>query len=117
MLQLLFVAQVPLAGVVVLTGGFVGAGSPETAAIGEAIALSIAIAILVPTLHRYGGMAASIVSIVAYTVSLTFLLTQVGRKFESAPYRYIVPFKEDVLSLLREGTRYTRRALSLGRSL
>jgi O-antigen/teichoic acid export membrane protein len=91
MLWWLLIAQVPLAGAVVLTGALIGAGHPGSASNGEVVALIIGIPLLVLFLPRWGGVAAAIVSGASYSVSFGYLLRRANKEFSARIREYLIP--------------------------
>jgi O-antigen/teichoic acid export membrane protein len=80
MIWVLLLANVPLAGTVVLTTALISVGKPSYAAWGELLAIAVTVPGLLALLPHLGGLGAALVSLVAYCASFTFLMVVTRRQ-------------------------------------
>lgn len=99
MCQILVVAAIPLGALQVLTVTLNGIGEPGVAARGELISLAITIPALLLFVGRYGGEAAATTSLVAYTVTMTYLAVQVRRRLGLGWAAMFIPRRSDLEAL------------------
>jgi O-antigen/teichoic acid export membrane protein len=99
MCQILIVASVPFGLVQVMTATLNAIGEPGVAARGELISIGITVPLLVAFVGRYGGEAAALVSLAAYTVTAFYLVIR-GRRLLGLTWReFLVLRRSDLLVL------------------
>jgi O-antigen/teichoic acid export membrane protein len=104
MALLLMVANIPLAGAMVLSSSFQAEAVPMVPTIAEGMALVITVVGLLALLGPLGGIGAALVSIAAYGTSFTFQLTIARRHFKVSLHELTIPTPDDV--------RWARRLIS-----
>jgi O-antigen/teichoic acid export membrane protein len=104
MAWILLVAGVPLAATVVLSGALICAGRPGVAAIGQLIAAGVTAVGLVVALPTLQAVGAALVSLMAYTTALAYMLWATRRHFETTIRSLLTPATSDIewaVSILR----------------
>jgi O-antigen/teichoic acid export membrane protein len=92
----LLVASLPLAGRQVLNVALSSHGRPGLSAQSELVSLAISVPALFLLLPALGAIGAAIVSVVAYVVTLAFLLFHARREFGGSLASFLIPTREDV---------------------
>ena len=102
----LIAAQVPLAGIVILTFSIVGAGRPAAPLYGEATALILTVVAILLLFPTYGPIAAALANLFANVVSLGVLIVLSRRHLARVPaWRYVVPSPSQLRRLItRKGS-------------
>ena len=95
----LLAASVPLAGTTVLGSALSSAGRPGVAASAELVSLAVTIPSLILLLPVLGALGAALTSLVAYTVTLGFLLFRARAIFGGKLRDYCVPNRQDLADL------------------
>ena len=97
----LIAAQVPLAGVVVLSQSLIGAGHPGAPFGGEVIACIVKITLILALFSTQGVIAAAIAAGIGNLVSLAFLLHLARRHIARAPlWRYFVILPPELITMV-----------------
>ena len=100
MCEILVVASIPFGAVQVLTAALVGVGQPGVAARGEILSVFITVPALVIFVGRYGGIAAALTSIAAYTVTSLYLGFYARRHLGLTAKDMLVPRRSDLAALV-----------------
>lgn len=101
---ILLLASVPLAGTVVLSTAMIAAGRPGTPAVGQitaAVLTLIGLLLLLPSMQAIG---AALVSLIAYSTALTFMVIATTRHLETSLWSLLKPQRSDLgwaLAILR----------------
>lgn len=113
MAWILLLAGVPLAGSLVLTAAMTSAGRPGTPALGQLVAAAITVVGLLVLLPSMQAVGAALVSLLAYSVALVFLLVTTARHLQVRVASLLRPERSDLLwaqTLLRSlRTRFLPR--------
>lgn len=96
MVLILLVASVPMASAFVLTFALNAADDPGAAMRAELVALALTVPALIVLLPAYGGIAAALISLVAYGIRLAMQLASAQRVFGRRWTNFIVPTAEDL---------------------
>lgn len=99
MCQILVVAAVPFGIVQMMITALNGLNQPGIAARGELISIVITVPSLIAFVGRYGGEAAALTSLVAYTVTALYLLVNVRRILNLGWRELLVPRRADLGAL------------------
>src|SRR5436190_6008431 len=100
----LLIGWIAQSGVSTLGQSLAAAGRPGAPSVGEIVSLAITVPGLILLLPAMGAMGAAIVSLVAYVVTLSVLVTLATRHFGHRPTAYLVPRLGDV-AMLRDLAR------------
>ena len=100
MVIILLFASVPLSVAVILASALAAAGDPAAAMRAELAALALTVPALVAFLPDHGGLAAAVISLVAYTVRLAIQLRAQRRTLGRPARSFLLPTREDVTWLL-----------------
>jgi O-antigen/teichoic acid export membrane protein len=100
MCQILVLASVPVSVVQLSTATLNGIGHPAIAARGEVLSVGITVPALVVFVGRYGGEAAAVTSVAAYSVTSLYLVRHV-RRLLGVSWRELFIFKRSDLRALR----------------
>jgi O-antigen/teichoic acid export membrane protein len=93
---ILAAGAVPYAGTQVLTASLLSAGLPRRVAVSEAATVVVTIGGLLALVGPLGGVGASLVSAVAYTITFTILLVGASKHFDVRIARFIHPEPGDL---------------------
>ena len=96
MALILFVAQIPLSGTMVLSSALQADGAPLIPSLAEGLALVITVAGLLVLLRPYGGVGAAIVSVGAYGASFAFQLVMTRRRTGTPIREFVIPTRADL---------------------
>ena len=96
---LLLIAGVPLSGVTVLSSALTSKGRPGFSAWTEMVSLSVTVPGLVLLLPILGAVGAALVSLAAYTASLTLLMLGARRHLGASWKDLLVPRRDDLAAL------------------
>ena len=96
MALILFAAQIPLSGTMVLSSALQADGAPLIPSVAEGIALVITVAGLLVLLRPYGGVGAAIVSLAAYGASFAFQLAMTRRRIGTPIRAFLIPTRADL---------------------
>jgi len=105
MVLILLVASVPLAAAIVLSSALVAANDPGATMRAELVALAITIPALIIFLPGFGGQAAALVSVVAYSVRVVIQLVAARRAFSQPTRKFILPERDDLGWLIAHARR------------
>lgn len=105
---ILLAANIPFAGVTVLSAALTARGRPGSSAKAELLTLGVTVPGLLLLLPSLGGIGAALVSLVAYTLSFTFLLLAGRRYLEVSLTQLVVIRSSDVVRLI-ETARFRLR--------
>lgn len=76
MCQILLLAAVPFGAVVIMTNVLAGLGRPTLIARAELLSVCITVPALLAFVHRYAGVGAAVISVVAYSCTASYLAVQ-----------------------------------------
>lgn len=96
MALILIAAGVPLAGTVVLTSAMTSLGRPGTPAVGQimgGVLTLVGLLVLLPVLQAVG---AALVSLIAYSVTMVFMLVMTARHLDSSVRFLLKPQRSDL---------------------
>jgi O-antigen/teichoic acid export membrane protein len=99
MCQILVIAAVPFGIVQLMTATLNGINKPGIAARGELISIAITVPLLILFVGQYGGEAAAVVSLTAYTVTALYLVFSVRRLLGLGWRELFVPRRADLSAL------------------
>ncbi len=99
MCQILVVAAIPFGIVQLMITTLNGLNEPGIAARGELISIVITVPLLVVFVGQYGGEAAALISVAAYTVTALYLLVNVRRLLGFGWRELLVPRRDDLAAL------------------
>ena len=105
MVIVLLAASVPLAAAVVLAAALVATNEPGAAMRAEIVALVVTIPGLVAFVPAGGGLAAAIISLIAYSLRLAVQLRSACRAFGLPWWSFVLPTARDVAWLRRRVRR------------
>lgn len=108
----LLVAEVPLAGTIILGQALIGSGRPGGAAAGQGLGMALSLGGLLVALPRWGAMGAAIVSLVAYSSSFAWMLGYSGRAYGRPIREFLVPDRRDVTWMVVAANRITTSRLA-----
>ena len=100
MLIILLLASVPMGGAIVLSAALNAANEPGAAMRAELLALGLTVPALILLLPEYRGIAAALVSLVAYSTRLAVQLPTACRLFDTSYRMFLVPTRGDLVSLM-----------------
>lgn len=98
MSQILLVGAVPFGVVQVMTVTLNGIDAPGIAARGELISIAITVPALLAFLGRYGGEAAALISVTAYSVTALYLVVNVRRMLNLTWADLFIPHRADLVT-------------------
>jgi len=114
MTLILLVASVPMAAAFVLAAALTAADDPGAAMRAEMVGLAFTVPALILLLPAYGGIAASVISLVAYGIRLAIQLTSAQRVFRRRWSSFVLPTAEDLRWLARRARGRRRAQVSDG---
>ena len=105
MVLILLVASIPLAAAIVLSSALVAANDPGATMRAELVALAITIPALIIFLPGFGGQAAALVSVAAYSVRVVIQLRAARRAFARPMREFLLPEHDDLGWLVVQARR------------
>lgn len=96
---ILLAASVPMAGAFLLSSALNAANNPGATMRAELAALAFTIPTLIVLLHRYGGLLAAVVSLIAYTIRLGMQLRPARQEFSTTYRELLLPTRSDLIWL------------------
>jgi len=101
-MAVLVLAQIPLAGIVILTQSLIGAGVPGKPLVGELAAMTVTAVTILVLLPLYGPIAAAVANLIGNFVSLAVLIYLVRKHINREPVaRYVFIGPKRAIQTLR----------------
>jgi O-antigen/teichoic acid export membrane protein len=92
----LFAGAVPLAGSVLLNHGLLALGRPGLTSIGEIVAATVTVGLLLVLLPTLGALGAAVTSVAAYTLNFLILAQRAGHGLGIPLTAFVLPRRDDV---------------------